>query len=313
MQTATATREIETAATLDDAYRHCTRVTKECARNFYYGLKLTPEPRRSGLYAMYAWMRTGDDAVDEGGDLAARERELARFRGKSEAILAGESAGDSPMWAAWADTLQRWRIDRDDIRAMLDGLEEDLHHHGYETEAELERYCRRVASSVGSVCVTIWGVRPGVSFEEARRLAVRRGLAFQLTNILRDYAEDFDMDRVYIPRAAFRGFDLTPEDLRAWREPARCASLMRERLRQAREHYVASDGLEKMVDPACAPSLWAMTRIYRGLLEKIEADPRRIAGGPRVRLASIHKAGIALQAVIKSRSLARMPARAGQS
>lgn len=288
------------------AYAHCRDVAKSRARNFYYGLKLTPEPQRSAVYAIYAWMRTGDDLVDEGADGDAKRARLDAFVDATDRALADRGSasggiGSGAMWAAFADAVDQFGVRRADIDAMLAGLREDLDHHGYETFEDLKRYCGRVASSVGRVCVTIWGVRDGVSMDRALELAERRGLAFQLTNILRDFAEDFDEGRVYLPQAAFRDAGLTPEQLRRWDDAAACTRFVESQASIAREEFEVSAELEEMVSPGCAPTLWAMTRIYSGLLRKIEERPDRVVGQTRIRLQSLHKAGIAMRALARSR------------
>ncbi len=288
------------------AYAWCRDVARTRARNFYYGLCLTPEPRRSAVYAVYAWMRIGDDLVDDAGDDDAKREALAAFRAATANVLDGMSAEEQPigapeMWAAFADTVRAFGVEARDIDAMLAGLGEDLDHAGYDTLDDLQRYCARVASSVGRVCVTIWGLRDGMSMEDAVRLADRRGVAFQLTNILRDFAEDFDDGRVYLPRESLERAGITPGQLRRWDEPAACERLVNEVAAAARSDFEASAPLEAMIDPACAPTLWAMTRIYAGLLEKIEDRPARIVGEARIRLQSLHKAGIAVRALARSK------------
>ena len=293
---------------LAPAYAWCRDVARRRARNFYYGLKLTPEPRRSAVYAIYAWMRTGDDLVDDAGEPAEKRARLEGFARATAKALDGHAGADAApvagapqMWAAFAGTVARFGVARRDVAAMLAGLGEDIDHNGYATIEELERYCGRVASSVGRVCVTIWGVREGVSMEEAFALADRRGVAFQLTNIMRDFAEDFDEGRVYLPQESFYRAGVTPEALRRWENPAACALLVSDLAAVARGAFDGSAALEEMVDPACAPTLWAMTRIYSGLLRKIEDRPARVVGETRIRLQSIHKAILAMRAVAKRR------------
>ncbi|TVQ32050.1 MAG: squalene/phytoene synthase family protein [Phycisphaeraceae bacterium] len=288
---------------LTRAYDACRAITRSRARNFYYGLKLTPEPKRSAIYSIYAWMRLGDDLADADADESIRREGLSQFRGRTQRILDGDRPDpeQEPVWSAFHHTLDAFKVDHADIRDMMDGLEEDLDHTGYDTAEELERYCGRVASTVGRVCVTIWGLRPGADPERALEMAVRRGHAFQLTNILRDYSEDYDGERVYLPRESFERHGVTPEDVRRWSKPRECREFVREWLRVARNHYNASEGLEGRIDAACAPAMWAMTRIYSGILEKIERHPERVAQDERIRLQSFHKAGIALRAVIMSR------------
>lgn len=292
---------------IERAYEACAAITRRRARNFYYGLKLTPEPRRSALYAMYAWMRRGDDCVDEAADEDARRDAMAKFRAQTERVLRGDggaAAGDDEagaMWAAFADAIRRFNVREADIEQMLAGLEEDLSHNGYETEAEVELYCRRVASSVGSVCVTIWGLSRGADRDAAMEKAAQRGLAFQQTNILRDFAEDFDMGRVYVPTESLRAHGVTAAQVRAWTPADRCRALLESRVARAEAAWERSAGLEEMIDEPCAPALWAMTHIYRGIFEKIKADPERIVSGDRIRLAGFQKATIALRAMVQGR------------
>lgn len=293
-------------------FEACREIVRKRARNFYYGLRLTPEPRRSAVYAIYAWMRLGDDiADDEEAPVERRRAGLARFREVTEGVLARRAApdraggvilaGELAVWRALGATLGLFPVEERDIRAMMDGLEEDIEHAGYERADELESYCARVASSVGRVCLSIWGLRDGADARRANELADRRGLAFQLTNILRDFAEDYDGGRVYLARESFQRFGVTPGGLRSWSPAGACAGIVQHWAAVTRGHYDASAELESMVHPSCAPTLWAMTRIYAGLLERIERDPSSVAGEERIRLPSITKAGIALKAALLSR------------
>ncbi len=288
------------------AYASCREITRRAARNFYYGLCLTPEPRRSAVYSVYAWMRAADDQVDEAGTIDERRARLASLRARTERVLAGEApvAADEPFWTAFAATLASYPIDHAFVRAMLDGLAEDLDHSGYATRADLERYCYRVGSTVGLTCIAIWGLRPDADAALATEKSIRRGKAFQLTNILRDIGQDFDdlPRRVYVPRADLDAWGVTAGDLRAWARPDACRAVVTGLAALARDHYRASAGLEGMIDPACAPALWGMTRIYSDLLRMIEADPVSVVGTRRVRLSSARKGLIALSAVVRKRT-----------
>ncbi len=291
---------------VEAAYAHCAEIVRTRARNFYHGLRLTPEPRRSAIYSIYAWMRAADDEADTPDATARKHDRLAAFRQRTERVIDGRPpAPDWPQfWTAFAATVWSYPIDPVIFRDMLDGLDEDLDHAVYPTDDALHRYCYRVAGTAGLACVSIWGLRPGADPILARDLALRRGQAFQRTNILRDFAEDFDARprRVYIPADALAARGLTPDALRAWSNPDACTALIREQALIAREHYRASDPLLTMIDPDCAPTLWAMTRIYSGLLEIIEASPARVVGARRIRLAGLTKASIALRAAVRTRT-----------
>ncbi len=271
---------------LAEALRHCRDVTRHRARNFYYGLKLTPEPQRSALYSVYAWMRRADDLVDSVADeTGGRRQALDTFRAVTDAALAGSSPDDDPLWVALSDTASRYDLPREAFYGVLDGQIEDLTGRRYETFDELRRYCERVASMVGLICISIWGYRDPV----ARELAVDRGIAFQLTNILRDYRQDYDAGRVYLPQEDFDRHRLTPALLRKWDEPARSRDLVLEQVARARGFYERSAPLEGMITPSCRPTLWAMTTIYHGLLKKLERVPQRMVSDQRLRLSSMRK------------------------
>lgn len=294
---------------LAEAHTHCRRVTAEHGKNFYVGLRLTPEPRRSALFAMYAWMRAGDDAVDEAGEVEARQVALERFEQRTRQVLQAIDEGkglpdellSEPMWTAFAGAVGMYGIEASWIWEMVQGLSDDLTVHDYERDEDLRRYCYRVASTVGLVCMAIWGLREGVDVDRARELAIERGQAFQRTNILRDFAEDFDAEpsRVYVPRECFLKHDLTPVDLRSWAKPKACEALYQEQIGKARQAYEASAELNEMIDASCVPTLWAMTRIYRGVLERIAMDPRRSALGERVGLTGGQKLRIGLAAMVQ--------------
>lgn len=292
------------------AYAECRRITRARARNFYYGLRLTPEPRRSAIYAIYAWMRGADDEADCEGPATERQRRLGAYRELTRrAIEEGRREGAvkwgelPPHWPAFAATAHSYPLDHGLFSEMLDGLEEDLEHGGYATDAALARYCHRVASTVGLACIAVWGLRAGADVDEARRLAERRGQAFQRTNILRDFAEDFDGSprRVYLPREAFLRWGVTPEDVRHWRNPEACGRLIGEAAAIARTEYEASEPLVGMIAPDCSPTLWAMTRIYSEILGLIERDPARIVAPGRIRLPASRKALIALRATMRAK------------
>lgn len=302
----------QTAETnLDRSFAHCRLITKSRARNFYFGLRLTPEPKRSAIYAIYSWMRDGDDRVDSAPSPAQAAHELSRFADLTGLALAGDSHPEltTGFWPAFANTVARYQIERSIIDFMLTGLAEDLAPTPYANDEELGNYCYCVASTAGLCCLRIWGLREPLASSAATRAladtkAIARGKAFQLTNILRDVAEDFDASpaRCYIPIDALARHNISPQELRSWSKPASAMGLLDDYIEKARGFYAASAGLEDFLEPDCAPSLWGMTRIYSGLLDLIAADPARIVRGPRVRLSTAAKASIALTAFVRSKS-----------
>lgn len=279
--------------TVSEAARYCRRITRRRARNFYYGLKLAPEPQRSALFSIYAWMRRADDLVDGADDdTNGPLRNIEAFRCATDAALAGQIVDGDPLWVALADTATGFNVDREALYAMLDGQIDDLIGRRYQTFDQVREYCYRVASAVGLICIEIWGYRDPV----ARKLAVDRGIAFQLTNILRDYKEDYDSGRVYLPAEDFARHDLTPSQVRQWSDPSRCRQFILEQVERTKSFYVRSASLEGLITPSCRPALWAMTSIYRSLLRKIQRAPQRIIIGRRLRLSPLRKGAIALRA-----------------
>lgn len=281
------------------AARSCEEITRRRARNFYYGLRLTPEPERFAMFIIYAWMREADDLADAGGAKPEeRCRRVEAFRLATDAAFDGAPIDDSSLWTGFTEVTKRWPVRRQDFHDMLDGQLADIHGETHESWDQLRRFCYRVASTVGLICIHVWGFRD----PEAPKLAIDRGIAFQLTNVLRDFRQDFDGGHVYLPASDFAAMELTPEMVRRWQPADRCHEFIRAQAERARAHYQSSLALDGMITPSCEPTLWAMTTIYRGLLEKILADPERVVRDRRIRLSAARKAWIAFRARFKAAS-----------
>jgi phytoene synthase len=287
------------------ALAHCRDVTRRCARNFYYGLKLSPEPQRSALYVIYTWMRRADDFVDASDDrqLDKVRNQLREFRAATDAALAGSPDSSDPLSIGLAATARQFCLSAECFHAMLDGQNDDLDRKVYATFDELREYCFRVASTVGLLCIEIWGYAD----PRARDMAINLGIAFQLTNILRDFGEDFDAGRVYIPNEDFERHGLTAIDVRRWTRPDACQRFMLEQIDRCDGYYQKSAGLEELITPSCRPTLWAMSSIYRGLLVKMHRNPARVVAPSRLRLSSLHKGMIAFKARWLARSMSESP------
>lgn len=289
--------------------RHCHAVARRCARNFYYGLKLTPEPKRSAVYAIYAFMRACDDLVDAAPDqppLPVREghARIDAFRSTMDQVLAGGPLPEVPphasIWPAFRWVMRSFPVEPRHLHEMLDGQQCDLVTLRYDTWDQLYRYCYKVASVVGLTCVRVWGTASDASTREIGKLSEYRGIAFQLTNILRDVVEDADRGRVYLPVEDLQRFGYTVHDLRQRVASEPFDRLMQFEIERARSYYQMSAMLEKHIDPSCRQASWALLRIYSGLLERIAARPRRVLTG-RVRLGSMQKAAIAFTAAWRAR------------
>jgi len=279
-------------ADLAPVIAECERVTRERARNFWYGLKLTPGPARGAMYVIYAWMREADDLADaEGFAPEERVRRIAAFRAATDAALAGTPVDASPIWRGLAWVADRHELSQKDFHDMLDGQLSDVGPATYESWDDLRGFCYRVASTVGLVCIRIWGYHD----PEAPALAVDRGIAFQLTNILRDIREDHARGRCYLPADELAANDLDAAGLVAWRDSARCARFMQVQCARAERIFVESAPLDAMVAPDAQATIAAMSAIYRGILRAVARDPAR-AMRERARLGAMEKSWIALRA-----------------
>ncbi|HZU26245.1 MAG TPA: squalene/phytoene synthase family protein [Bryobacteraceae bacterium] len=244
---------------LEQSYAYCRRVARTRARNFYYSFILLSAEQKDAMCAMYAFMRFCDDLSDEAG---ATRGALARWRAELDDALQGRFSGH-PVWPAFHDSVRRYIIPSEYFHEIIDGVSSDLDHCEFATFEDLYRYCYQVASAVGLAVIHIFG------FESPRApvLAEKCGIAFQLTNILRDVREDADKGRVYLPREDLARFGVDPTVLR---HDERFVRLMQFEAQRARQYYEEARPLLDLVAKRSRPSLWALMQIYSRLLERIE-------------------------------------------
>ncbi len=277
---------------LAQSYRYCRSVARRRARNFYYSFLLLPAAQRDAMCAVYAFMRRCDDLSDDPGSPEAARRAIARWRQELEAALEGRY-GDCPLWPAFHDTVRRYRIPHEYFLEMIEGVSSDLEPRRFRTFDELRRYCYQVASVVGLTIIHIFGFRS----PDALPLAENCGLAFQLTNILRDIREDLERGRLYLPLEDLEKFGLTEESLRGAEPPDGFADLVRFEAGRARVHYAQGRNLIALIEPASRPSLWALIEIYSRLLDRIErAGPAVLK--QRVELPPAEKLRVVLRAAL---------------
>jgi phytoene synthase len=280
---------------------YCERVTKAFAKNFYYGLKLLPEPKRSAMYALYAWMRLVDDIADQEDGRAREQRvaELEAWRADTHAVLRDgpDAANGQEVWPAFHEMVSRHGVPAKVFDAVIAGQEQDLDPISFETFDELREYCYRVAGVVGLGSIFVWGFDGDAYTEE---LAVDRGLAFQLTNILRDLKEDAARGRTYLPKSELRSAGVSEEDVRTGRGGEKFLELMRFQIGRAEEYYQRSKPLEHRISADSRPTLVAMTEIYHSLLKKVARRPQRVLF-ERVSLSAWSKLRIGWRA-LRSRS-----------
>lgn len=266
---------------LAESYRYCRNVARQRAKNFYYSFLLLEKPQRDAMCAIYAFMRQCDDLSDEPVSNAAiahngsqapgalEKEELQQailgWRLQLNRALAGDVT-DGPIWPAFYDTVQRYGIPHRFFHEMIDGITSDIEPQQMQTFDDLYRYCYHVASVVGMTVIHIFGFHS----VRALLLAEKCGIAFQLTNILRDVREDAQAGRVYLPAHDLKRFDVPVEQLRSGQEDDAFRELMHFEAGRARECYTVSEPLLDLIEPKSRRSLWALREIYLRLLSKIE-------------------------------------------
>ena len=274
--------------------RLAARLTRKSRSNFYYAFLTLPRRRRDALYAVYAFCRTVDDIADlgdeRGVDRAAQRTELERWRRDVARCYEPGGRPEHPIAAGLARAVSEFAIPREALLAIIDGVEMDLDQVRYETAEDLYPYCYRVASAVGLCCIEIFGYTD----PRAREYAVNLGTALQLTNIIRDVGADARAGRVYVPQEDLRKFGVTTEDLRAGRYTDEFVSLMRHQAARARQFYRAARDAFPTADARSLVAAEIMGRIYRALLDEIEARGFRVFE-ERITVPTGRKLAIALR------------------
>jgi phytoene synthase len=280
------------SATTTAAYSVCASITREQARNFYYGIRLLPPDKRAALCALYALARRIDDIGD--GDLPESDKlaALADLRHEVEHLADSRD----PVLAAVADAARRYPVPVDAFLELMDGVEMDVRGRRYADFAELETYCRCVAGTVGRLCLGVFGARPDA---RAADYADTLGIALQQTNILRDVREDLANGRIYLPeedRVRF-GVELSLDESGALLDPdGALARLLRFSADRARSWYDEGLRLLPLLDRRSAACCAAMSGIYRRLLDRIAAEPEAVYDR-RLSLSAWEKAAVAARAL----------------
>jgi phytoene synthase len=262
-------------------FARCARITRASSSNFYYAFKLLPVSRRRGLYAIYAFCRFIDDIAD---DDATREPGalLQQWREELERVYAGTPT--RAVSRALAATVQQFTIPKDYFAEIIDGVEMDLSRKRYATFAELRQYCYRVASAVGLACIEVFGYRNA----QTRVYAENLGIAFQLTNIIRDVREDAERGRIYIPLEDLKRFAVAEEELLAGRHSPRLEKLLEFEAQRAQEFYHNAQAALPPEDRGSVLTAEAMRFIYGALLRRIVKSHYRVMDG-RFSLSVPHK------------------------
>jgi len=297
------TQVMPQAITLDEAYATCRAIAKREAKNFYYAFVALPEARRNAICAIYAFMRMADDlSDDESVARDERRRKLEQWQRDWHRAAEG-GATDDLVFVAVRDATKRFKIPLILLDELIEGTTSDLRADNaagpdtYATFADLYQYCYLVASVVGLVCIRIFGYTDSA----AEKLAEETGVAFQLTNILRDVAEDAERGRVYLPLEDLAAHNVALESV-LHREKGSSPSTNERRLlgvigKRAEAYYASADKLLPLIDRESRPALWVLVSIYHALLRRIEGADydvfSRRASVPTVQKVGILSAGIA--------------------
>lgn len=264
------------------------------ASNFFVAFRILPPERRAAIEAVYAFCRSADDAADDAPDPAAGRAALERARARLDAAFSGRGAHDPGL----AEAIARFGLPRRPFDDLIEGVSWDLEGRRYATREDLRAYAYRVASTVGLLCVRIFGCAAGA----CDRYAEETGIALQWTNILRDVAPDLAQGRLYLPEASLRAHGVTESDLRAPSSAARgrIAALVREEAEYARDRLAEAAVALPAAERSRVLPGEIMAAVYRVLLAKIE----RLGDGvldTRARVSSARRGFLAARLVLRDR------------
>jgi len=286
--------------TIEASYAECYRIARASRSNFYAAFFLLPKPKRDAMAALYAFMRLVDDVSDEDHGLLAKQRGLAKWRATFDEAVTGNSQvfdgtaaiplpsepsfGEAEVLPALVDTMQRYKMPARYLHDLISGAEMDLTVQTYPTFERLREYCYRVAGTVGLTCTHVFG------FQDARALdlAEKLGLAFQLTNIIRDVHEDFRLGRVYLPEEDLARYGVSPDDFGRTESTLGVRELLRFESERAWQLYEEGSALLGLIDADSRGALWLLVHTYSALLGRIESVDFAVFG-ERVRLSKAEK------------------------
>ena len=274
---------------LEQSYELCRQIARRTAKNFYYSFLVMPRAKRGAMCAIYAFMRRSDDIADSAANSAVALEGLRQWRAQVDAALTRGEFAD-PTFPALADTVKRYNIPPHHFHELLDGTEIDQRIMRYETFDDLYKYCYHVASAVGLVVLPIFGYTDKAALAPAEAC----GIAFQLTNILRDVKEDAQMGRVYLPREDLRHFGIEEDDILNSRVTSQFIELMKFEAARAHECYRKAEPLLGLIHPDSRGALAVMMGIYGGILCKIEKRNYAVFD-ERIRLSAAEKLWIVLK------------------
>ncbi len=280
-----------------EAQAYCTALTKKSGSNFYYSFLFLPRDRRQAMYTVYAFCKEVDNAVDEPPPDSNPQQELRRWRTELDAAYHGTPT--FPVTISLAKHARHLSIPQAYFEELIKGVEMDLTTTSYNTFRDLSLYCYRVASVVGLICLHVFGANSA----RAQDYAVDLGMAFQLTNILRDIGADIAQDRMYLPQEDLEKFGCSAETLRRQQDTPQLRELIRFEAARAHEYYAkAAAALAALPakDRRALTVAEIMRAVYSRILQRLERA-EHLPFGPRVRLSTTHRLAVAAGVWIRSR------------
>ena len=265
---------------------YCASKAAQSGSSFHYSFRLLDPPRRAAITALYAFCREVDDIVDEVSDASVARVKLAWWRTEIDRVYTGTPS--HPVALALVPVVRRHRLPQGHLQTVLDGMQMDLDQVRYTDFAALELYCERVAGVVGLMSAEIFGYTDAATRDYAREL----GIAFQLTNIVRDVGEDARRGRIYLPQEDLARFGVPPSDILQRRRSPAFDALMAFEVDRARAWYARALAKLPQRDRRAQRAGLAMAAIYRTLLDEIARDGYRVLDR-RVALTPLRKLWIA--------------------
>ena len=271
---------------------YCQQKTVQSGSSFYYSFLFLPPERRRAITALYAFCREVDDTVDECTDQSIARIKLAWWRNEVAATYNG--APTHPVMQALQPHLAVYQLEQKHMQAIIDGMEMDLDQTRYLDYPAMQRYCWHVASVVGILSASIFGVTNPKTLEYAEKL----GLAFQLTNIIRDVGEDARKGRIYLPVNELQQFNVTAADLLNARHSEKFENLMRFQVERAKKVYDEAFALLPKEDRRAQRPGLMMAAIYRTVLDEIERDNFHVLT-QRISLTPLRKLWLAWKTYVR--------------
>ena len=266
-------------SSIDESFEFCCRLTRRTAGNFYFSFLTLPRPKRDAMCVIYAWMRQLDDLADDITSPAQAREAIDRWRAQTQLALESSKGAESAatetvtlLWPAFEQTVRQYRISPGHFDEIAKGALMDQEITRYENFEDLYQYCHRVASVVGLVCLGVFEYKNS----RAEQMAEWLGIAFQLTNILRDLREDAERSRIYIPLADLRHHGVLERDILEARWSENVRRLLEAFAERAEEYYVRAQPVVELVSREAQPTLRIMTEIYHGILVAVRRMDYRV-------------------------------------